>query len=233
MTSPLDSPPSDRKAWRPVDAAIVLGWWFVAGVVAAIIVGPDGELTTLETFGVVVPMQSFAALGAVAYLARRRTDWREALAARIAWADWVGVLIGIGLEIGLALVLLTIVQGLNRNVPEQEVVGLAAESVGAVEWVLVVVSLLVIGPLAEEVVFRGVLLRSLFARYGTVPAVWWSAAAFAGLHLLDPNAIFVAPLLLVLGVVMAYQALATGRLGRSYMIHVGFNLVTVVALALR
>jgi membrane protease YdiL (CAAX protease family) len=229
VTSPLGSPP-DRKAWRPVDAAIVLAWWFAGGILATLVVAPDAQLTTLETFGVVVPVQSFAVFAAVAFLARRRTDWREALAARIAWDDWVGVLIGIGLEIGLAVVLFAIVQGLNRSVPEQQVVDLAAGSVGPAEWSLMIVSLLVIGPLAEEVMFRGVLLRSLFARYGTVAAVWWSAAAFAALHLLDPNAIFVAPLLLILGVVMGYQALATGRLGRSYTIHLGFNLVTVVAL---
>lgn len=229
MTSPLDSP-LDRKEWRPVDAAIVLVWWFGAGILATLVVAPDGRLTALETFGVVVPMQSLGVFAAVAFLARRRTGWREVLAARIEWGDWVGVPIGIGLEIGLAIVLFAIVQGLNRSVPEQQVVDLAAGSVGATEWSLMVVSLLVIGPLAEEVMFRGVLLRTLFARYGTVAAVWWSAAAFAALHLLDPKAVYLAPLLLILGVVMGYQALSTGRLGRSYMIHVGFNLVTVVAL---
>jgi membrane protease YdiL (CAAX protease family) len=188
-------------------------------------------VTTGELFGIVLPVQSFGAIGAVAWMARTRQPWREALAARIEWVDWVGVLIGAALQIGLALVLVTIVQEVFRgSVPDQEVVDAAAVAVGTLDKTLVAVSLIVIGPVSEELLFRGVLLRGLLARHGRRFAVWASAGAFAALHLLDPGAWLVAPLLTVLGVVMGNEVVRTGRLGRSVAIHAGFNLVTVLAL---
>lgn len=230
MTSPSASPQADRLPWRSSDTLRALGWWFLAGTAAYVAVLP-GDVTTGELFGIVLPVQSFGAIGAVAWMARTRQPWREALAARIEWVDWVGVLIGAALQIGLALVLVTIVQEVFRgSVPDQEVVDAAAVAVGTLDKTLVAVSLIVIGPVSEELLFRGVLLRGLLARHGRRFAVWASAGAFAALHLLDPGAWLVAPLLTVLGVVMGNEVVRTGRLGRSVAIHAGFNLVTVLAL---
>lgn len=228
MSLPSESP--DRRPWRPADAARALVWWFVTGLVAYGAASP-GAVTTTELFGLVVPAQSLGAIGSVAWMARTRRPWREALAARISWADWVGVLIGVALQVAMGIVLVVIVEGwLGGSLPQQEVVGAADEAIALRDKVLVAVSLIVVGPIAEEVLFRGVLLRSLLASHGATGAVWISAAGFAALHLLDPNAWLVAPLLLVLGVVMGRQVVRTGRLGRSVAIHAGFNLVTVLAL---
>jgi len=230
VTSQLASPPPERGPWRPRDAAAVLGWWFVAGVVGYALVDAGGVSAT-ELFGVVVPVQSLGAVGAVALLAKRRENWREALAVRIARSDWIGLLMGAGLQISMGIVLVVVVeQMLGRSLPEQEVVAAAGDALSALDRVLAVASLVFLGPLAEELVFRGVLLRSLLRGHGTSAAVWISAAAFAALHLLDPSAWLVTPLLLVLGVVLGYQTVTTGRLGRAVAMHAGFNLVTVVAL---
>jgi membrane protease YdiL (CAAX protease family) len=232
VTSPSGSPPPDvgRRPWRPVDALKALGWWFMAGTLAYAIVLPGG-VTTGELFGIVLPIQSAGAVGAVAWMTRTRSPWKEALAVRIAWGDAIGLLIGAALQIGLALVLVVFVEKvLGGSAPEQEVVDAAAVAAGPLDKTLVAASLIVIGPVAEELVFRGVLLRSLLERFGRTSAVWISATGFAALHLLDPNAWLVAPLLLVLGAVAGSQVISTGRLGRSVAIHAGFNLVTVVAL---
>ncbi|OFW66133.1 MAG: hypothetical protein A2Z12_02550 [Actinobacteria bacterium RBG_16_68_21] len=230
MTSPGDSPSADRRQWRPVDALKALGWWFLAGTLAYAVVLPN-EVSTGELFGFVVPVQSLGAIAGVAWMARTRSPWRDALALRVAWADWVGLLMGAALQIGLAYVLVVIVEGVfHGSLPNQEVVDAASVTVGSFDKVLVATSLIVIGPAAEELVFRGVLLRALLVRHGPRVAVWVSAIAFAAIHLLDPNAWVVAPLLAVLGLVMGNQVVRTGRLGRSVAIHAGFNLVTVVAL---
>lgn len=230
MTSPGASPPPELRPWRPVDAAKALGWWVLAATVAYAVVLP-GDVTTSELFGVVVPVQSLGAIGAIAWMARTREPWREALAARIEVADWIGVLMGAGLQIGMAIILVTVVERVfGGSVPEQDVVDAASVAVGATSKLLVALSLVVVGPIAEELVFRGVLLRGLLRSHSRRVAVWGSATGFAALHLLDPNAWLIAPLLLVLGVVMGNQVVRTGRLGRSVAIHAGFNLVTVVAL---
>ena len=90
------------------------------------------------------------------------------------------------------------------------------------------VFLVVIGaPLAEEVFYRGLLLRSLRKRgLGTVAAVLISSAVFALSHF---QAIQL-PALFVFGLVAAMLAVKTGRLGPSIWAHVGFNLTSVVVL---
>ncbi|NIR34998.1 MAG: hypothetical protein GWN73_02980, partial [Actinobacteria bacterium] len=52
------------------------------------------------------------------------------------------------------------------------------------------------------------------------------------IHLLDPNAILTVPVLFVVGIVLARQALDTGRLGKPILTHVGFNLISIIALLL-
>jgi membrane protease YdiL (CAAX protease family) len=55
---------------------------------------------------------------------------------------------------------------------------------------------------------------------------------FAGIHLIDPDAAFVAVGLFVIGLVLGWQALRTSRLGLSIMTHAGVNLLAAIALLL-
>ncbi len=164
-------------------------------------------------------------------LARRRKDWRKALAARIEPADAVGLLIGAGLQIGLAAIAyLLIVEVFDVVLPTQEVVEAAAEAIDGGERALVVMALVILAPVSEEIVFRGILLGALRRTRGDRTAVVVSAVTFSLLHLLDPNALLAAPFLFVVGIVAGRQVIATGRLGRAVAIHAGFNLITVLAL---
>jgi membrane protease YdiL (CAAX protease family) len=88
----------------------------------------------------------------------------------------------------------------------------------------------IVAPLVEELLFRGLLLRSLARRTSTVAAVVISAAAFAAVHLLDPSAApALAPLLLV-GLVAAIRTVRTGDLSQAILLHGGFNLLSAVVL---
>ena len=119
---------------------------------------------------------------------------------------------------------------MDTEAPAQDVVVSAAGAIGALDRVFVALGLIVLGPIAEEVVFRGVLLRA-FERTGSRRrAVALSSGCFAGLHLIDPNALVAVPMLFVLGLVLGTQVIRTGRLGRAVAIHAGFNAVTVVVL---
>ncbi len=228
MTSPLISRGSQSR-WRPRDAVVALAAGLAASVVMLAALGPEAGAG--ELFAFVVPAQALGTLGAVAVIASRRRDWREALAARITPVDALGVLIGAGLQLGLGMIAFLIVVVLfDAGMPTQEVVEAAAEAIDGGERALVVMGLVLLAPVSEEVVFRGILLGALRRTHGDKAAVLLSSLAFALLHLLDPNALLAVPFLFVVGVVAGRQLVATGRLGRPIAIHAGFNAVTVLAL---
>lgn len=229
MTSPAVTPMVERRRWRVLDAVLAFGGGVVATALAYFLVdAPD--LDAGVVFGVLVPAQAVGMLGVVALLAPRREPWRTAFRWSLAPVDSVGVLIGAGLQVVLSIAGAVIAEYvLRREPPVQDVVDVAAGAATPVEWALVVLSVVIVGPLAEEVVFRGVVLRALEPRGRTV-AVYGSALLFALVHLFDPNALLSVPFFFVLGVVLGHAVIRTGRIGRAFTIHAGFNLLTVVAL---
>lgn len=220
---------AERLPWRPRDAAVSV----MAGIAASVLVlaSLGGEPDPLQLFGLVVPAQSVATLAAVAFLSRRRTEWREALSASISGRDAWGLLVGAGLQLGLSLAAYWVVVGLfGGEAPTQEVVEAAADAVRPVERLLMVLGVVLLAPVSEELVFRGVLLGALRRTRTDRFAVVVSAAVFAGIHLLDPNAVLAVPFLFVTGIVLGRSVIVTGRLGRAIAIHAGFNGVTVLVL---
>jgi membrane protease YdiL (CAAX protease family) len=96
------------------------------------------------------------------------------------------------------------------------------------EWVVVAFSVVVVAPIVEELFYRGLFLRSVQRRLGSVAAVVLTALVFAVVHrqLLPLAGLF------LFGVVAAFLVLYSGRLGPSWAMHVGFNATTLVVLGL-
>jgi membrane protease YdiL (CAAX protease family) len=89
-----------------------------------------------------------------------------------------------------------------------------------------------IAPVCEELLFRGLLLRALQRRFSPVIAVSVSALAFALVHpALDPawGSFVVIPALFGLGALAGVAAVRRGDLSVSIMLHVGFNFLTIFA----
>lgn len=95
-----------------------------------------------------------------------------------------------------------------------------------VKVVLFTLLIAVGAPVAEEVFFRGLVLRSLERRLGTGWALIGSTVLFGLTHFQGIQL----PALLVFGGVAGVLAIRTGRLGPSILLHVGFNAWTVVQL---
>ncbi len=227
--SPGDGP---RAAWRVGDAVLAVFAGLVAALIASLAVGPEPD--AVQIFAVLVPAQTLGTLGSVILIGRVRQDWRAALSWEWHRSDWLGILIGAVFQLGLSTIAYWIVvEVFGSDPPTQELVEAATEAISGFERLLVLLGVVVLGPLAEEVVFRGILLGVLRRRRTDRVAVVVSAAAFAAVHLLDPNAVVAVPFLFVLGLVMGGAVVATGRLGRSVAIHAGFNLVSVLALFVR
>ena len=89
------------------------------------------------------------------------------------------------------------------------------------------VLIVVIGaPIAEELFFRGLFLRSLENRFGTTWAVVGSSVAFGATHFQALQF----PALTAAGLVFALIVVKTNRLGASMVCHMAFNATTVVNL---
>jgi hypothetical protein len=84
-------------------------------------------------------------------------------------------------------------------------------------------------PVVEELFFRGLVLRSLQRRFGDTWAVVGSAVIFGVAHF-EPLQL---PALVALGLILGAMAVSTKRLGPSIFVHAGFNLVTMIALAVQ
>jgi hypothetical protein len=87
--------------------------------------------------------------------------------------------------------------------------------------------LLVIGaPVVEEIFYRGLVLRSLRRYFAPLLALPLTGLIFGAAHF----DLITLPGLAVFGMVLAYLAHRTGRLGPGILAHATFNLVTVIAL---
>lgn len=89
--------------------------------------------------------------------------------------------------------------------------------------VVMVLTLVVGAPLVEELVFRGLLQRSLVRRLGPAVGIIVTAAVFGVTHY-DPAAL---PGLIAFGVVLGVLAHRYGRLGPAVVAHIAFNAATV------
>lgn len=108
--------------------------------------------------------------------------------------------------------------------PARELTG-RAEGLG-----IALLAVLVVGaaPFIEELFFRGLVLRSISARYDDTVALLGSALLFGLAHF----QLLQLPALVMFGLVAGYCAQRTGRLGMSIAAHAGFNAVTVLLLVL-
>lgn len=91
---------------------------------------------------------------------------------------------------------------------------------------LLVVVVCVGAPIAEELFFRGLLLRAIDKRWGVVAAVVGSTLVFAASHFQGVQF----PALVLFGAVAAALVVRTGRLGTAIACHAGFNAWTVFQL---
>jgi hypothetical protein len=140
--------------------------------------------------------------------------------------------LGAALAVAVSWVTYLVVQVVSRGeAPVQSVVQVADEARGTAALVAVVVVTVLLAPVAEELVFRGVLLRALQHRFSARVTLFTTAAAFGLAHLaLDPDAAVAVPALFVMGLVLAAQVQRRGRLSPAVFTHMGFNLLGVVAL---
>ncbi len=148
------------------------------------------------------------------------------------WDAPLGLVLGVLVQlVVLPLVYLPILQltGYTDDDLSAPARALSDKASGPIGWILLTLIVVVGAPIVEELFFRGLLLRSL-QKWGM--SDWASivlcAALFGAVHfqLLQFAGLF------VIGLVLSYMAVRTGRLGLSIFTHMGFNATSVVLLYL-
>jgi membrane protease YdiL (CAAX protease family) len=231
------TPRSTRQAVRWGLGDVIWVWFaglFVGAVAGTIAAGLRGRGTGLDPDGLDLAIGLFAQNGAILVglaivsrtkgLATLGKDFGLVVRPR----DWPWLVVGVFLQL-VAFGMVLLLEQISSNLPEQQAANTVQHSQGP-EIVLVVLGVAFLAPVVEELLFRGLLLRSLLRRLGPVASVVISSVVFAVVHLLDPStASLMAPLLL-LGVISGIRAVRSGDLSQSILLHVGFNLVSAIVL---
>lgn len=196
----------------------------------------DGEIPALLLFGLVLPAQHCCTFGALVLCSRRkgagslRADFGFGIDRRHA-PVFLG---GVALQFVMAVVVAPMMQWLGDGEAPQEIVRDAAAVNGVGASLIMVVSVAVLAPVIEELLYRGLLLRALLRRLSPNIAVLISGTTFGAVHLFDTGlrlaGLPIAMALMGFGVVLAVVALRDQTLSRPILLHMGFNSATVVLL---
>ncbi|MCI0677480.1 MAG: CPBP family intramembrane metalloprotease [Actinobacteria bacterium] len=223
------------RPWRIVDFALV----WLGGLAGALLAVTVTDLGTLDDTSLVVVglagqyVGNFVVLGV---LARRRQSLRMTLEP----GDVRYVALGILAQIAVAILLEPLARVLFPDGrPPQQIAEIISDPSAALYLKLAMFGAAVLlAPLAEELMFRGVLLRAI-EPWSRWTAIGVTASVFAAVHLLgvDPerfwaSALVVAPPILALGVWLGWLTMRKGRLGPAIFLHSGWNLVAAVVLLL-
>lgn len=220
--------------WGIPDALLVWVGAGAIGVFASLPVATAADIDPLYIFGVLLPIQQLASLGALVVVSKAkgqgslRADFGLEVRAADARSVWFGPAMQ-GL-LWLALLPLVLISG---EVENQRLVEELKRSDNVATVALFVLGAVVLAPIVEETLYRGLLLRALLRRVSPGAAVLISSLIFAAVHWLgDPNALRSLPALAALGVVLALRAMRTNSLSAPILIHAGFNLTTTVLVLL-
>jgi hypothetical protein len=223
------------RSWSVVDFILIwLGGLLGTGIffAAGVALGND-DLTIL----VGLAGQYVGNLGVLWLLWRNKED--PDLGFTIQGGDFVYIGLGLILQIAAALLLLHLANLIFPDgQPPQDVADIIAGADSAMLQVGLVLAAVVLGPVTEELMYRGVLLRAL-GRRGDRFALWISALVFSLVHVVGLNteafwqsAVTVLPPLFILGLILARITQRTGRLGPAIFLHSGWNLLAAFVLLL-
>jgi uncharacterized protein len=187
------------------------------------------------TVWVALPGQILGELLALAWVSHRHgtgrfsTDFGLVIRSRDAWF----LLVGGALLIGLGLIFMPLGRMLGIDQSPQDIVQMLSGVSDGASRIVAFAGIVLLGPLAEELWFRGLLLRTLLQRNSQTRAVLIQAFWFAIIHASGTTGVgilVVIPELFLVGSFLGYLAVRSGSLSRSFFTHAGFNLITTLLL---
>ncbi len=188
-----DPPDAFHVPWRTGFGVAMVGWTLVGQVAVAVVAGlvaaAMGEsldgLTITGTLGLTVVAQLVVLGGLVGFLlARRYWSWRILGPVQPSWLKhlFTGSALGVaGFFIVTIIVIMVALTIEDFQPPEQFALSAAEGGIWAI--VFGYVAVVVLAPLLEEVVFRGLLFQAMRARLGLWPAMVLSSFIWGLVHI--------------------------------------------------
>ncbi len=138
----------------------------------------------------------------------------------------LGAVLGIGAQLLVLPALYWVLLQFVSGDPSETAETLVGRADGGLDVVLLVLSVVILAPVAEEWFYRGMLLSALVRRAGPVVGATTSSAVFALVH----QELILMPGLFVFALLLAWLTVRTGRLGVAVAAHMAFNATTVILL---
>jgi membrane protease YdiL (CAAX protease family) len=172
------------------------------------------------------------------WLRARHRGWREALclvpASRVGREIVIGAALGVavrivaGIAAAIVIAILATATGDEVAVPEQ-----VTSDLQGYQLVVFALFAVVVAPVTEEFLFRGVLFRSVRDRYGFLPGAITSALLFGAIHYVPgpwPDALALQITMVVTGLGLAWVYERRKTLLAPVVGHAAFNLIAVVVI---
>jgi membrane protease YdiL (CAAX protease family) len=171
-------------------------------------------------------------------IAARAGGWRVAFGFdRIRARDWLPWILGFGITYACRTAVVFLAALLSNGRAVAEANNLQVGSPTVLSIVVLALTAVVLAPVTEELMFRGLLLRSFLRRLSFWPAALLSTLLFAAFHVYEVDtvlgAITLALSVAALGLGNCFVVRITGRLTPAIMVHATYNALSlIVALTL-
>jgi membrane protease YdiL (CAAX protease family) len=225
----------DRHGFTLSDFALTVVAGFAGVFAVALTLGPTADTPVLlvaSLFG-----QYAGHLLGLWVVVRRRQSSFGALGLHVEPSDGLYVVGGVALQILIVVVFAPVAEWIGAEGSTQSLAEQIPAIRGAALQVGLILSVALIAPVTEEIMFRGLLPKALGRWMGQGASFVVAALVFAGFHLLGVtpddfgrSAVLLLPQLFIVGLVLGWQVIRRRRLGTAIFLHSGFNLVAVLAL---
>ncbi len=173
-----------------------------------------------------------AFLGGMRFARRFNLNWRHQLAWRIRRSDIaLGLGVGVALQVVVNLMywgILTLFDGADADDVAEPARELAENVVSPLEILALVLLAVVMAPLVEELLFRGLIQGAISDKFGHLLGVGASSVLFGLSHFQGIQL----PALILVGIANGLLVWKTKRIGPAFWSHLSFNGVTTLILTL-
>lgn len=228
--------------WRPVFApGLALIVAIVTGSAVTHFVHPHGFAEALILVIVLTAVLYGVLIAGIYYagkdLAARYAGWGWAFGLqRPRWMDGAWLAAGFGMAFGGRIVVGLVANALSNGKALEQSQNLVVKSHSIAVYLVLGVIVVLIAPVVEELMFRGLMLRTLMRRWGFWPAALTSSAVFALFHTYEVStlagALTLAAVVFTLGLSNCLLVRWSGRLAAGIMNHMLFNGLAITVLIL-